>query len=69
MSGNEVLIALKSVKPNVTDGPYHILAFLMLVCRYVLVAPLGFVFNLILKFQTLPNGEIEENIIGSLLTV
>lgn len=52
---NDVLTALKQIKPKMTTGPDAVPAFIVRDCAYVLAAPLQILFNLCLSTCTFPN--------------
>jgi len=53
-SEEEVLRALKTIKPKATVGPDKIPAFLVKDCACIFVKPLTILFNLALKFEEFP---------------
>lgn len=53
-SEEEVLRAIKTIKPKATVGPDKIPAFLVRDCAYIFVTPLTILFNLALKCQEFP---------------
>jgi Reverse transcriptase (RNA-dependent DNA polymerase) len=52
---NQVLDALKAIKPKPTTGPDHIPAFVVRDCAYTLVRPLTILINICIKSNTIPS--------------